>query len=111
MVPVAGQNAVLDASAIEREAHMRTAVVQGNDATTLFDNQNRAMWPADDLSSWIVPTRRNSVLTITPRAAGRLECCKTFELPYKYTLPASILFRPYALVKMDIELMGLISLT
>src|SRR5208283_2942660 len=48
VVPVAGQNAVLDASAVEWKAHMRTAVVQGEDSTPVFDDQNGAMRAPDD---------------------------------------------------------------
>jgi hypothetical protein len=47
-MPVARQNAVLDASTVEWEAHMRTAVVQGKDSTLVFDYQNGAMRAADD---------------------------------------------------------------
>jgi len=43
VVPVAGQNAVLDAATVERKTHMRTAVVQGKDSTLVFDNQNGSM--------------------------------------------------------------------
>src|ERR1700732_851571 len=43
VVPVAGQNAVLDAPAVEWEPQMRTAVVQGKDPTPVFDDQNGAM--------------------------------------------------------------------
>jgi hypothetical protein len=46
-VPVAGQNAGFDASAVEWEAHMRTAV-EGKDSTPVFDNQYGAMRTADD---------------------------------------------------------------
>jgi hypothetical protein len=48
VMPVARQNAVLDASTVEWEAHMRTAVVQGKDSTLVFDYQNGAMRAADD---------------------------------------------------------------
>jgi hypothetical protein len=43
MVPVAGQNAVFHASAIEGEPHMRTSVVKGVDAAVVFDDQDRSM--------------------------------------------------------------------
>jgi len=51
---------------------MGTAVVQGKDSTPVFDDQNGAIAPPRTtsrpllLSSWIVPARRNSALTITP---------------------------------------------
>ena len=48
VVPVAGQNAVLDASAVEWEAHMRTTVVEGKDSTPVFNDQNGAMRATDD---------------------------------------------------------------
>ena len=40
MVPVAGQNAVLHASAIEGEPHMRASVVKGINATLVIDDQD-----------------------------------------------------------------------
>ncbi len=48
VVPVADQNAVLDVSTVEWEAHMGTAVVQGKDSTPVFDDQNGAMRAPDD---------------------------------------------------------------
>ena len=48
VVPVAGQNAVLDASAVERKTHVRTAVIQGIDPILIFDDENGAMRSADD---------------------------------------------------------------
>jgi hypothetical protein len=46
MVPVAGQDAVLHASAIEGKPHMRTSVVKGEEATLVFDDQDRSMRPS-----------------------------------------------------------------
>ena len=43
MVPVAGQNAVLHASAIEGETHMRASVVKGVHATLVTDDQDGSM--------------------------------------------------------------------
>src|SRR5271156_1770479 len=46
MVPMAGENAVLHASAIEREPHVRAPIVEGVDATLVTDDQDRSMRPA-----------------------------------------------------------------
>ena len=43
MVPVTGQDAVLDASAVEGEAHVRAAVVQGEDAVVVMHDEHWAM--------------------------------------------------------------------
>ena len=43
VMPVTGQNAVLDAAAIEREAHMRAAIVEREDAFPMVDHQDRGM--------------------------------------------------------------------
>ena len=43
VVPVAGQDPVLDAAAIEREAHVRASVVEGKDAPAVVDDEDRAM--------------------------------------------------------------------
>src|ERR1700693_5733270 len=48
VMPVAGQNAVLDASAVERKTHVRTAVIQSIDPILIFDDENGAMRSADD---------------------------------------------------------------
>ena len=41
MVPVAGQDTVLDGPAMQWEAHVRAAIVQGIDALALRDQQDR----------------------------------------------------------------------
>lgn len=46
MVPMAGENAVLHASAIERKPHVRAPIVEGVDATPVADDQDRSMRPA-----------------------------------------------------------------
>src|SRR4029077_20284025 len=43
MVPLAGQDAVLNAAAIERETHMGTAIVEREDVPTLMHEQHRAV--------------------------------------------------------------------
>jgi hypothetical protein len=46
MVPVAGENAILHASAIEGEPHMRAPVVEGANAALVHDYQDGPMRPA-----------------------------------------------------------------
>jgi hypothetical protein len=46
MVPVAGENAVLHASAIEGEPHVRAPIVKGVNATLVTDHQDRSVRPA-----------------------------------------------------------------
>ena len=48
VVPVAGQDAVLDAAAIEREAHVRATIVEGEDAPAVVDDEDRTMPPVHD---------------------------------------------------------------
>ena len=48
VMPMTGQDAVLDAAAIERKAHMRAAIVEGEDAPALVDDQDRAMTAVHD---------------------------------------------------------------
>jgi hypothetical protein len=48
VVPVAGQNAVLDASAVERKSHVRTAIVKSEDASPVVNDEDRTMRPAHD---------------------------------------------------------------
>jgi exodeoxyribonuclease V alpha subunit len=43
VVPVTGQNAVLDAAPIERETHVRAPVVEREDAPAVVDDEDRAM--------------------------------------------------------------------
>src|SRR5438874_7896070 len=43
MMPVAGQDAVLDAATLQRETHMRTAVVERKDVPILMHEQDRAV--------------------------------------------------------------------
>ena len=71
MMPVAGQDAVLDAAPIERETHMRATIVEREDAAALVDDEDRAMAAVDDkppfmLSSASVHARTNSAFTMTP---------------------------------------------
>jgi hypothetical protein len=48
VVPVTGQDAVLDAAAIEREAHMRAPIVEGEDAIAVPDDENLTVTAAHD---------------------------------------------------------------
>ena len=48
MMPMAGQDAVLDAAAIERETHMRAAIVEREHAPAVVHEQDRAMAAAHD---------------------------------------------------------------
>jgi hypothetical protein len=43
MMPVAGEDAVLYAAPIERETHMRAAIVEREDMPTLVHDKDRAM--------------------------------------------------------------------
>jgi hypothetical protein len=43
MMPMAGQDAVLDAAAMEWETQMRAAIVEGEHTPVLVDEKNRAM--------------------------------------------------------------------
>ena len=43
VMPMAGEDAVLDAAAIERKAHMRAAVVEREDAFRVINHQDRGM--------------------------------------------------------------------
>ena len=43
VMPMAGQDAVLDRPAVEREAHMRAAVVEGADPALVADHEDRPM--------------------------------------------------------------------
>jgi hypothetical protein len=45
VVPVAGQGAVLDASAIQGKAHMRAAIVEREDTTFVVHDEYRSMRP------------------------------------------------------------------
>jgi len=48
VVPVAGKDAVVDAAAIERKAHVRTAIVEGKHASPVVDDEDRTMVPVHD---------------------------------------------------------------
>ena len=43
VVPVAGQDSILNATPIQRKAHMRTAIVEREDATFVVDDEYRTM--------------------------------------------------------------------
>jgi hypothetical protein len=43
VMPMTGQDAVLDAAALEREAHVRTTIVESEDAPAVVDHKDRTM--------------------------------------------------------------------
>ena len=43
VVPMTGQDAVLDAASLKREAHVRATIVEGEDATTVVNDKDRPM--------------------------------------------------------------------
>jgi hypothetical protein len=45
---VTGQDAVLDAAALEREAHVRAPIVEGEDAPAVVDDEDRTMATVHD---------------------------------------------------------------
>ena len=48
VMPMAGQDAVLDAAAVERKTHMRAAIVEREDTPAVVDEEDRPMRPAHD---------------------------------------------------------------
>jgi len=46
VMPMTRENAVVAASAVERKAHMRTTVVQGEDTPPVLQDEDRSMWTA-----------------------------------------------------------------
>ena len=48
VVPMAGQDAVRDAAALEREAHVRATIVEGEDPPAVVDNEDRTMATVDN---------------------------------------------------------------
>ena len=48
VVPMTGQDPVLDAAPVEREAHVRATVVEGEDAPAVIDDKDRAMGAMQD---------------------------------------------------------------
>src|SRR5260370_24154545 len=43
VVPMTGQDAVLDAAALERKTHVRATIVEGEDAPAVVDDEDRPM--------------------------------------------------------------------
>src|SRR5262245_40566806 len=43
VVPMTGQDAVLDAAALKREPHVRAAIIEREDAPAVVDDEDRAM--------------------------------------------------------------------
>ena len=48
VVPMAGQDAILDTAALERKAHMGAAIVEGKDAPLIVDHEDRPMHAVHD---------------------------------------------------------------
>ena len=72
MVPVAGQNAVLHASAIEGEPHMRASVVERVDATLVTDDQDGSMRTSYDEPPFGVEFRKRALHARIWRSQSRL---------------------------------------
>ena len=47
VAPMTGQNPVLDVAPVEREAHVRATVVEGEDAPAVIDDDDRTMGAMD----------------------------------------------------------------
>src|SRR5215831_3128708 len=48
MMPMTGQDAVIDAAAIEREAHVWATIVEGKDAPSVVNDEDRTMAAVHD---------------------------------------------------------------
>ena len=48
VVPMTGQDAILDAASLKREAHVRATIVEGEDATPVIDDKDRTMTAAQN---------------------------------------------------------------
>jgi len=48
VVPMTGQDTVLDTAAFERKAHVRATIVEREDAPPIIDNQDRTLAPVYD---------------------------------------------------------------
>jgi hypothetical protein len=83
VVPVAGQDAVVHAATLEREAHMRAAVVERVDAIAVADEEDRAVRPAHDEPSF--------ALELLERA-----CILEFDAHDRISLLPFILVIPHA---------------
>ena len=82
VVPMTGQDAVLDAAPLEREAHVRATIVESEDAPAIVDNKDRTMTAVQnepplrgvpDRSSSRLPAAKNSLLGTSisiPSAVG-----------------------------------------
>jgi hypothetical protein len=63
-----GQDAVLDATALEREAHVRATIVEGEDAPAVVDDKDRTIATVQNdprsfaFSSLRLPASTNSLL-------------------------------------------------
>jgi hypothetical protein len=52
VVPMASQDSVLDAAALQREAHVRAPIVEGEDATAVVDDKDRSMIAVQNKASF-----------------------------------------------------------
>src|SRR5262249_38696292 len=67
VVPVTGQDSVLDTAALEREAHMRATIVEGKDALAVVDDEDGAMATAykePPLCLQLIKTRRQREILV-----------------------------------------------
>jgi hypothetical protein len=48
VVPMTGQDAVVDTPPLEREAHVRATIVEGENAAVVVDNKDRTMTAVND---------------------------------------------------------------
>jgi hypothetical protein len=51
VVPMTGQDAVLNAAALEREAHVRATIVEGEDTSVVVDDKDRTVMTAKNKAS------------------------------------------------------------
>jgi hypothetical protein len=58
VVPMAGQDAILEAAPLEREAHVRASIVEREDAPTIVDDEDWAMGTMHDESALRLQTSR-----------------------------------------------------
>ena len=69
VMPMTGEDAVLDAAAIERKAHMRAAVVEREDASPVVDHQDRGMAAMHARADPWPSARRGCTRAQSPRSA------------------------------------------
>jgi len=52
VVPMTGQDAILDAAALKREAHVRTPIIEGEDAPVVIDDKDRTVIAVQNKASF-----------------------------------------------------------